>query len=572
MKSVWLALVCIVAGCQASPFSFSLRDTKPQPLPTPAQAASQPAAQEAYLAGKGEVLAWDVRARRLRYRVAADVASRIVLGPSLFVYADRAGNMVARERKNGALRWQFSLGKRELIGMAVGTDSVFVTTAEPLTGRSDRRFWIEAWDGQKGHNRWSHEARLPIGAPVLTAGRVLVPYARQWLVVFAEGSGALEARMRSADLEVAFVAARDGELFFGSRQVLRRIGDAPVRVSLPPGLARAAFERDAFDAVEARYSAHDRARILWQPESLASERVVVHLERYLFALNARTGQLRWARALPQPIVSAIDTGPSILYATADGTLGALGQNGEAVQIDPLGTPLVGVTFDVRNLLIDTAGAEVPNTRNELIAIAKDRDSRYRAIQTYAVSALAAQPALDAATDLLAVIDEPSVAELVRSAAETALVELESVDALPALLDSLRARPSYLQGKRPRATAAAAAAMARLTPSLSAEQKQDALFALTQCLEHPATDQAALPELIRALHALDRQAGVLPIRRFVMTYRTDPAFARDPQALEAAFDVLCRSEEAWNREIVTFTATDPRTQLTIRDMARSALAR
>ncbi len=592
-RPLCLAALLFAACGGSGPFSMHTRDSGARELEQVANRIAEkpvaPAAEPlAYLVTRDtaqEILAFDVRGGNVRWRVPAEVGSRVTVAPGVLVHLDKQGFLVARERSSGAVRWRYSIGGGKLVGVAAGQRDLFVTTQT-----RDGAYRVEAWSGETGRTRWEHESAGELGAPVVAAGLVAVPYRSQWLVLLDEGSGQRVARLRSGDQHIAFVRADRGNLYFGSRTHVRRVdGRAAAAyldqatsgtVTIPPALRRASFERDPFDPVQANYSAYDRTRILWRARpagkalAFEGERAVFIAERYLFSLHAKSAAVSWAHMAPGPVVAASETGGAIAYAADDGTISVLDAvTGAPIIRHSVSRPLIGASFDVEGFAPSASASKLLPPRSVLTAIARDRDARFRAFQAFAVGALAALPGAEPSADLISILEDERAATPVKEAARAALVSRKSSEAVPVLLDALKRRPSYLAERRPQAVAAAAEALAALGPeAFTPAQAEEVKSALLSCLEHPATDTTFLRTLIQAVHTLDARGNAPAVRAFLLTYRADPDFDRDPSALRTAIDVLLATPDEWNREVVSFTATDPRTRPAVREYARAALLR
>ena len=62
----------------------------------------------------------------------------------------------------------------------------------------------------------------------------------------------------------------------------------------------------------------------------------------------------------------------------------------------------------------------------------------------------------------------------------------------------------------------------------------------------------------------------PLRRFLLTYRADPAFSTQVAAVGATIDALLNSGGVAERELVAFVAEDSRTQPGVAEYAAQAL--
>jgi outer membrane protein assembly factor BamB len=517
------------------------------------------------------------------------VASKFAPGADVVAYLAR-GAVVARDVATGVKMWERPLGVAEPVGIAQADNRVFVTVLRPTPTRDASRLWeLAALDARTGQLVWRRDSRGSLGAPAAVGGVVAVPLLKQWVVFLTGANGGHLARVRSADEEVLFVEVMDGKFYFGSARGIRAV-DARAATSrrasststvlpLPDSLSRALPARDAFDPVHGQFSAYDRARVLWRVRAVdralafTGNQVVVHLEKVFFALGVDTGSLRWAHAAATPAVSAEDVGGVILFATRAGQLrGLISSTGHVVDAGDVPVGVLGASFDAAGFAPRPDGVTtVTRPREALVAMALDRDARFRGVQAFAASALGGLPGAQPSEDLLRIIDDESTPEEVRAAAGEALVSRRVAEAAPVLMASLEQGPDFLTNRRPRSTAAAARALAALGQELSPGDQARARIVVAERLTDPQTDEGDLAALIGALGALPGSDAGEAVRAFLVAYRADPAFAADPRPLQAAVELLLGGS-TYDREVVAFVALDARTLPALRKFAHEKLYR
>lgn len=601
MKKLYaLALVAACGGAQtfgltsddnnraALGEALSLRQLPAQPGPE--NALGKPLVF-AVLSGKPKKLvAYDLAAGQALWTVDAEVASRVEVGDD-FVVAREGDALVARDLADGKVRWQHALGG-ELMGAAADAERAYVVVAD--TAGVKPVWTLTALDADGGAVAWSEASPGQLGAPAAQGGVVMSPFLKQWLSILDARTGAPITRVRGIDEEIGFVRTTSDAAWFGSRAGVFRLDERAASgtradstygsIELPKQLGNATWAPDAFDTVQAGYSAADRTRILWRGDTASAEgplvftggAVVVHYFRFLFGYSTR-GELRWAYSHPRvQLVASAHLGP---------VLGAVSATGDVVAIDPasggvrwqgaLGVDgqVLGATFDADGWAPAGEGGEPPSTVAALISIARDRDARFADVKELAVSALASLPGKEVSTELIAIIQDERTAPKLRETAVEVLVSRRDATALDAFAKALAVRGDYLAGTAPVAVAELSRAVAALAGAeLDPGARAAALDALLVQLEAPETSHAALIEIVGALAAIGDGRERPALRRQLLVYRADRDFAGDPKLVKAVVDALLAHGGAEDRETVAYVAEDPRTLEPVATYAKKALGR
>lgn len=534
------------------------------------------------------LVAFDLAAGAARWTVDADVQSRVAVGGDLVV-AREASALVARDLATGRVRWQ-----RPLAGGFVGADAdgerVYLVEQS-----GDRRSWtVTALAAAGGAVVWSASASGTLGAPAAQGGLVLVPFLTQWLTVLDARTGALLTRVRAGDAQISFVRDLAGDTFFGSSDGVvrldaraasgRRAGSSYGRIALPGPLARATYAADGYDAVQAAYSAHERTRILWWPEAaggatggaglrFAGGGAAVHWFRFVLGVD-EGGALRWAYVHPRvELVSSAHVGPMLALAAGSGEVIGLDPASGAVRarLDLGAGALVGATFDAAGWAPSGEVAPAPPLAASLLAIARDRDQRWSAIQAMAIARLAGEPGAEVTRDLLGLVQDERVPAPLRDAAAAALAERADPAGLPVLAAALAVPDDMIEGTAPVAIAAAARGIVALRGSaIEPGARQAAIAALLLQLSTPATTTRDLAAVVAALVAIGQGAERGPLTRFLLVHRADPEVAGDSALVHAVVDGLVAAGAA-EREVVRFVADDPRSAPSVASYAKVALA-
>lgn len=597
------AAVTAAVGCGGSgAFGLSAEDNNPEALARALARHTSPASHGprnrlgtplALLVARADrkegraqqLIAFDLDRQRELWRVATGVASRVLVTRDLVVHLDDRGLLVARDVATGDARWTAHPGVFR--GAAVDRERVYYVR-EDRSG--DRPVWsLVALDGATGDELWRADSPGLLGVPAARGGLVFSPFLKQWLAVLDARTGEQITRIRGIDEEISFVRATRSRVYFGSKSGVfaldgraatgRRATSTYGRVQVPEELSPAHYHWDAFDRVQAGYSAYDRHRLLWRGRvrdggfGFAGDVVVVHVYRFFFAVDSAGGALRWAYSHPRyDVIGAEHVGPAIAFASGLGELGALDpRTGERLYAASVDEQLTGVTFDAEGWA-PRGDAAPARTATALVAIARDRDARFHRVKRFAVAALAALPDAEVTRDLVALLGDERTPGPLHDKAVEVLVARRDPRGLPYLIEALGTPHDHLAGSRPRGVGAVARVIGALGRGgqLSPAQRAEAADALLAHVRAPQTPLDDLAEVIRALGAVGTGAEIAPLSAFVLGYRADPGMAEPIAPMAAAIDALLDGGGAAGRALVAFVAGDARTQAAIAEYARRAL--
>ncbi len=525
--------------------------------------------------GAPELLAFDLRDKRLLWRQPAEVGGRVAVAREVIVHADRKGTLVARDVATGAVRWQKTLDAAfTRMGYAASGNTVaeVVQTAGGSSAAA-RQAAVVAYDAASGAQRFSRDVTGPVGAPAVWRKLVVVPRQSQWVTLLDGPSGQVLADILSREEAASFVRGLPEGLFFGSQGVFLASGGTAVAERKSPAYMRATlpefvrplYHNDMYRPAEVDYSALDRNRLLWratpQGEASAFARgaVVVHNFRFFFAIDAASGGLRWAYNQPRTdAISSAHTGPAILFVTTDGTFKTLDANSGAVTYQatlagPDALAVTGATFDADGFGPGTGGSQTdPNLVNTLASILWDPDRRFTDVRMFALEELTRMGGPDVARQLLRALD---IGEVVPPAVLKKTMEVlasrQDRALLPVYLEALRVRPDYAEDRQPKRLDFFARAVTTL-------KAKEAIPLLVEHLRLPDTDLQAVGSIADAAIALQAREALEPFQDFLLQYRADPAFVGDPGPLIAACNVLLKLGGAKQRSLLLFVAEAPHT--------------
>ncbi len=603
-RGLWLGLLVVASGCAMSAqgqfpgagdshlVGAALQNGR---LPTrgPVNASGKPMAfvvAEGAGGRSSEIIAFDLRGKTVLWRQPAESATRLMVGKSVVVFVDKKENLVGRDVATGLIRWEkpLLLG-RNRVGFTVDGDDVYDLT-QPQDDRSATRLCqLEAFDGATGAKRWLIGLPGEAGGPAARAGLVAVPRRSQYVTLIDGTSGRTLANILSREEAASFVKALPEGLFFGSRGVFlasaasaegSRKGGAYLQAKVP-AFVRPIYHWDMYRPDQMEYSALDRNRLLWRVSpgndhpTFADGMVIVHTFRFFFGIDATAGTLKWAFSNPRvDVMASDDTGPSVVFVTADGAIGAIdaktGRRTFDARLVGTGENIVirGAAFDADGF--EPAGTGVPEaeppTLNEtLAAIASDNDSRFNEVKVFAISELAHATGDDVTKELLKMLDTTENSPQVLSRAVDALVQRQDPQALDLYIDAIRVHPDYAEDKKPKRLDV----FARAITGLKARQ---AIPALVDHLRLPDTDHDFVRDIADATLATEATEAVPAFEDFLLEYRADPAFQYKPGALLAACDVLIKLGGKSSQTILLYLVDEPKTLDPVRAYIQRSISR
>lgn len=532
----------------------------------------------------GELWAYDLDAAALRWSQAADLDGRAVVAGPVVVYAAKGGALVARDVERGTTRWSHTLGGGQVrTGYAAGGD--LVAEVVQSGAGSAREATVIAYDAASGSRRFSRDVEGPVGAPVIFRNLVAVPRQSQWVTLLDGRNGEVLAEILSRKQAATFVRALPEGLFFGSRGVFMAspataLADKEAEGYLEaklPAFVRPLYNPDLYRRADGAYSAIDRNRLLWRvtpsgdAAAFKDDTVVVHNYRFFFALDPKTGGLRWAyNQLRNDAVASDHTGRAIVFVTSDGHVKALdaasGRPGFEAALPGAGSLIVtGATFDADGFAAGGGSGAAASLPSVLSSIIFDPDKRFSDVRMFALEELTRLSGPEVTRELLRALDQGDVIPSpVLKRAMDVLVERQDRELLGVYMDALKVHPDYAEGRQTKQLEFYARAVAAL-------KAKEAVPLLVEYLRLPDTDLDAVEQIADAVLALEARQSIEPFGDFLLQYRADPAFRGAPGPLVAASNVLLKLGGPKERSLLTFVAEEPQTLEPLAEHLRRALA-
>ncbi len=554
----------------------------------PMNRAGRPIAYLALGGARGaRLMAFDLERSTVLWTVKAPMTGRVVAGASVVTYAD-GGVLVARDGTTGAERWRSDVPAGEhLVGYAMDGDTVYFVARRGRELRGGEAE-IVALDGSSGSVLWRRAlGSANVAAPDARGGIVAVPNRSQFVSLMDGRTGEPLGQVLSKQQAVDFVRALPEGFFYGygsdgfflmSADTAVGVRSAPGYLHVPfPPFVRSVYHFDMYRPELMDYSAIDRNRVLWRAKvegtraSFADGTVCVLDFRFFFGFDAASGTLRWA--YNNPVVEAIGaahTGAAIVFATADGDLGALdprtGQRMYRFHLAGQGEIVTGATFDAEGYAPhggDIGASASPSLADVLSSIVWDPDRRFFEVQTFAVDQLSRIPGRAVTAALLKMLSQEGMPPAIVNRAARALGERKDPEAVDLFVDAIRVHADYVTSSK----AANLDVLARAVGALPATQAAEPLAAH---LRLPETEPSTVVEIARALKTMRARETLPALRDYLTMYRADSTYEGDPSALWAVVDALAEMGGVAERELLLYLAEDQRTLPAVRQRAHHAL--
>jgi outer membrane protein assembly factor BamB len=530
--------------------------------------------------GGSEILGVDLAGGAVLWRQRDELGTRIAVARSAIAYARPDGTLVGRDVGSGALLWEHALpaGRRRL-GSAADGEGVYDVT---VAAGNPRDIQLVRYDARGGGADWRQDLEGEAGAPAVRGGVVALPRRSQYVTLIDGESGRVLADILSREEAATFVRARPEGLFFGSRGVYLATPENAIAAKKSGGYAQATlpsfirpqYDRDLYRPGEADYSAIDRNRILWRMDvdgprvSFADGLVVAHSFRFFFGLEVESGRLRWAYNHPREDAVASDRiGGSVLFVAADGELGALdARTGRRIWRArvPVDGIVRGATLDAEGWTPPrNAGGREENLAHALASVLWDPDRRFLEVKQYAIEELARLKGREVTVELLRALESTDLPPPVVQRATDALVDRRDPGSLELYAAALKVKSDYAEDRRP-------PRLEVLARAVGVTKSAALVPALLQHLRLPETGPTAVRDIADAALATEAHEAVGPFQDYLLQYRADPGFLRDPAALLAAAEVLVKLGGPTHRATLLFAAEDARTLEPLRAYLKRAL--
>ncbi|MBL4634967.1 MAG: PQQ-binding-like beta-propeller repeat protein [Kofleriaceae bacterium] len=560
------------------------------PQPGPVNKLGKPMV---FLAARGkpkQLIAFDLEGKSELWRVDADVSSKVIVGRDFVAFRQGEKMFVAKDIATGADLWSMAIDGT-FVGASSDGANAYITIKE-----SSREWTLYSINGQTGAEQWSVEAPGVMGAPAARGGLVFSPFMKQWLMVMSAVDGKVLTRIRGIDEEISFVRTTPNEVYFGSKAGVflldekaasgKRSQSTYGTAKIPEGFGRAHYHWDAFDPIQAGYSAYDRNRILWTASAqedgfaFANNLAVVQAYRFFFAFDTNSGDLKWAFNHPRvDIIASSSLGSTIGIASMSGGIGALNPvTGEQSYQAQIKGQFTGGTFDAAGWSPSEKIGDSGSTAAALASIARDRDARFNDIKKFAVTALSQLKGSGVTKDLLTLIQNDKTPPYLLKTTGDVLIERKDASGLIHLVTALQSGNDYVEGSKARAVGIIAQAMAGIDPNgIDAGLRGQAVDALLAHLHDPVTTMVDLPHIVNAIGRFSAEKttsgqALQALQSFLLIYRSDPGFGTQISAISAIVDILLAHGGAKERAIVSFVAEDPATLPTVAAYAQSALVK
>lgn len=492
---------------------------------------------------------FDVPSGRQRFRVSQDVDARpMVVGDLVISHSGREA--IAWDATTGAVRWRKHDHGFSLTG--AGGDGTSVALTFGPGGLNRRVGYLVVVDARDGRTLLEREVQQALGTPTVAGGYAFVPWGGQYLSVFDVQRNVEHTRLHSTDDVYARARVERGVVYFGGRAYYRfsaeatagqRNNDRTLRVVRDDVPGNPPLTLDGYEGMGVQRNARERVAIVARPDPDAPEAtptdnlVYALFHRVVFAMDARTGAVKWGHLLERDLTGAEAVRGGIVVVDEAGQLvmidAQLGHRRFRQQISV--RPLQGVLALPIDFAPGSEGAEPPTTpADTLLATAGGTDTRMVPARIFATRALAAMSGADATRALLDISSRAAFPAELRSAAGEALASRsEGIDALVAALDT---HYDWVRGTvaPPVGYIAQAIARARATSGVAP---------LVRHLNDPETPASDLPRITSALRELGDSTALPAMLDFLRVYHADDGSVPQVDGSEAINDRSISDQEA-----------------------------
>jgi len=505
-----------------------------------------------------------------RWKYAGHPSSAPIVAGPLVIFSE-GDQIVALDARSGEKAWSIASGGLALRGAANdGTNSALVL--------DDSHKSLFLGVSASGSRLGSVESKADLGVPAARGGIAFVPWSSQYVSALDIESGNERARLLARS-QVSQALNFGGDLYFGEQGLLRfdeksrfastnqanYIGLPKVELPGKPAWLGSGLVNPSSQA-----NARAKIRIFAAPVadpngelSLGAGTFAATYFRVVLGLDAKSGALRWVRALPADIVGGAAASSGFVLCDESGKVWSLDRAGADTGSLDLGAK-------VQLCTVDTGAEEVP------------------AAPARASLAVQIAEALDRLDPNMAEAERYLVKELGKQTEPIVTKSLIDLSSSPRISPDLRLETRRLLALRRNGTDYMLSALARhydfvsgvllpppvgpLADALAASGETRAAPLLAKHLNDPANSVDDIAHAARALAKLATPAEYEELKTFFALYRA----TADDEALVAAVvscaEALVRVGGADGRALVEHAAQDPWTQTDVRRALPGILAK
>ncbi len=479
------------------------------------------------------------------------------LAGELVIFTAR-GKLIALDVKDGKERWKLDADGLWLKG--AGDDG---TTSIASLGSTDGKRSVLLAISRSGSVQTRLETKIALGRPVARGGIAFVPWAGQYVSAIDMKTGEEEGRLLTRELTSHGINAA-GELFFGEKAMLHfdeqvrfastHQGD---RTTLParvlPGQPKWLGAGATLPVMDPGATQKIRlyATPAWDGKNtvFSSNQFAATYFRTVLGFDAKTGELRWADALDNPVIGGGAAAAGFALCTTSGKVALIDASGAVSQQIDLGATL-------RGCAVEASTFQVPRGTELSLAAQIDRalgelDPEMAAAQVFLVNELGRLQDPIVTKTLIQLSTSSRIGPDIRTRARELLAQRRA--GAEFMLKALERSYDFLAGDL------LPPPVGPLADALAAMNESRAAPLLARHLNDPSTSAADVQRAAQALAVLATASELPSLKTFFALYR---ATADEPELISAVISVaraMVRVGGEDARSIVDRAARDPLTQ-------------
>jgi outer membrane protein assembly factor BamB len=486
------------------------------------------------------------------------------------VVASGGGEVFALDARTGAEKWKSAKLKGKLIG--AGSDGT--STAMTFTVDEGSRFVVLGADGSIKVDKTTD---MPLAAPGVASGVVLVPWKALYVTAFDANSGDQLATFVT-DTETTHVRPIGGAMFAGQGRLVRFDANLPnaskggSSIAVPPESLPNVSRRDIYVPPDhdqkLQADAIDQTVLAGKPTpngaaGFVGDRIYGGYYKLIMAWTAKEAKLAWVYTGKADVVAATAANDGVVVVDEAGEVKLLSAgNGAVAKTFSFGKPVLNADISADGITIG-AGAAAGNLTEQIKQAVTLNSNDLATAQLYLVQQLATDSDEGATRVLLEVADAERTSTAMKDEARKAISVRTNGAGI--MIEMLGRHANFLTDARTPPVGPMATALAAM------KEKKAAQPLLDQLLD-PALPQKDLLETANGVASLATADQIPNLEKFINLYRgsaTGNLALTD--ALGSIANAVLKLGGAKGKEFIVATSKDPLTDTDVKGVLEKVLA-